>query len=55
MPKVYTVAELAKHDLEKNSVDYYVALRSLSAQRRAARVEEGKTGGLPADEDETDP
>jgi phospholipid-binding lipoprotein MlaA len=38
-------------DLEKNSVDYYVALRSLSAQRRAALVEEGKTGGLSADED----
>jgi phospholipid-binding lipoprotein MlaA len=36
-------------DLEKNSLDYYAALRSAYAQRRAAFIEEGKAGGLPAD------
>jgi phospholipid-binding lipoprotein MlaA len=42
-------------ELEMSSVDYYVALRSLSAQQRAAFVEEGKAGGPPADGDETPP
>jgi phospholipid-binding lipoprotein MlaA len=32
-------------DLEKNSLDYYAATRSLYAQRRSALVEEGKAGG----------
>ena len=36
-------------DLEKNSLDYYATLRSMYAQHRAAFVEEGKAGGLPAD------
>jgi phospholipid-binding lipoprotein MlaA len=31
--------------LEKTSLDYYAALRSMEAQRRAALVEEGKAGG----------
>lgn len=31
-------------ELEKTSLDYYVALRSISAQRRAALVEDGKAG-----------
>lgn len=35
-------------DLERNSVDYYVALRSMYAQRRVVFTEEGKAGGLPA-------
>jgi phospholipid-binding lipoprotein MlaA len=30
--------------LEKTSLDYYAALRSMQAQRRAALVEEGKAG-----------
>jgi phospholipid-binding lipoprotein MlaA len=38
-------------DLEKNSVDYYAALRSLYAQDREAFIEEGKAGGSPADGD----
>jgi len=33
------------NELEKNSLDYYATLRSISAQRRAAAVQEGKTGG----------
>jgi phospholipid-binding lipoprotein MlaA len=37
-------------DLEKNSVDYYAALRSLYAQDRAAFIEEGKAGDLSPDE-----
>lgn len=32
--------------LERDSLDYYSALRSASAQRRAAIVEEGKTGEI---------
>ncbi|MDQ7249640.1 MlaA family lipoprotein [Dongia sedimenti] len=40
-------------DLEKNSVDYYSAVRSLYAQHRAAFVAEGKAGGDPADADGT--
>lgn len=32
--------------LEKNSVDYYASLRSMYTQRRAAFVEEGKSGKL---------
>jgi len=36
-------------DLEKNSVDYYAAMRSLYAQHRTAFIEEGKAGGSPAD------
>jgi phospholipid-binding lipoprotein MlaA len=35
--------------LEKTSVDYYAALRSMQAQRRAALVEEGKAGGPPGE------
>jgi len=35
--------------LEKTSPDYYAALRSVMAQRRAALVEEGKSGGRNAD------
>ncbi|MCW0232769.1 MAG: VacJ family lipoprotein [Ferrovibrio sp.] len=31
-------------ELENTSLDYYVTLRSISAQRRAALVEEGKAG-----------
>ncbi|GAB2179760.1 MlaA family lipoprotein [Dongia sp. agr-C8] len=42
-------------DLEKNSVDYYAALRSLSAQQREAFVAEGKAGGLPGDQGGTLP
>ncbi len=42
-------------DLEKNSVDYYVVLRSMYAQRRAALIEEGKAGGLPPHMSETFP
>ena len=35
--------------LERNSLDYYAALRSAAAQRRAALVAEGKAGGaLPS-------
>ena len=34
-------------ELEKTSLDYYAALRSMQAQRRARLVEEGKTGGRP--------
>ncbi len=33
--------------LEQTSLDYYVALRSMEAQRRAAFVAEGKAGGQP--------
>ena len=33
--------------LEKSSLDYYATVRSATAQRRAAFVEEGKTGGTP--------
>jgi phospholipid-binding lipoprotein MlaA len=33
-------------ELEKNSVDYYAALRAMHAQHRAAFIEEGKAGGL---------
>lgn len=45
--------------LEQTSLDYYAALRSTMAQRRAALVEEGKTGGRgeegkPGDGDEED-
>ena len=39
-------------ELEKNSVDYYAALRAMHAQRRAAFIEEGKAGGasdIPAE------
>jgi phospholipid-binding lipoprotein MlaA len=38
-------------DLEKNSVDYYAALRSLYAQDRAAFIAEGKAGSLSSDDD----
>ena len=34
------------NDLEKNSLDYYATLRSISAQRRAALVAEGHAGKL---------
>lgn len=36
--------------LEKNSVDYYAALRSMYTQRRAAFVEDGKAGKLTPQE-----
>jgi phospholipid-binding lipoprotein MlaA len=39
--------------LEKSSVDYYSAVRSLYAQHRAAFVEEGKAGDNRADADGT--
>jgi phospholipid-binding lipoprotein MlaA len=32
--------------LEKTSLDYYASLRSITAQRREALVEEGKAGGV---------
>lgn len=32
------------NDLERSSLDHYAAMRSLSAQRRTALVEEGRTG-----------
>jgi len=41
----------ATDDLEKNSVDYYAALRSLYAQHRADFVAEGETGAVAADGD----
>lgn len=37
-------------DLEKTSVDYYAALRSMYAQHREVLIEDGRAGGLPADE-----
>lgn len=37
----------ATNSLEKTSLDYYATLRSISAQRRAALVQEGKNGGVP--------
>jgi len=37
----------ATDDLERNALDYYAALRSMSAQRRAALVEKGRTGAPP--------
>ncbi|MDB5396874.1 MAG: VacJ family lipoprotein [Rhodospirillales bacterium] len=33
-------------ELERTSLDYYAALRSIAAQKRAAMVEDGKAGGL---------
>nr|WP_298689696.1 VacJ family lipoprotein [uncultured Dongia sp.] len=42
-------------ELEKNSIDYYAALRSMYEQRRAAFIEEGKTGSLPSAEDGAPP
>jgi phospholipid-binding lipoprotein MlaA len=36
----------ATDTLERNSVDYYAALRSATAQRRAALVAEGKIGAV---------
>jgi len=36
----------ATDELEKNSVDYYAALRALRAQQREAFVEEGKAGAV---------
>jgi phospholipid-binding lipoprotein MlaA len=38
--------------LEKVSLDYYAALRSAAAQRRAALVAEGKAGLVSADRQE---
>jgi phospholipid-binding lipoprotein MlaA len=48
---VDTRAELMPmtNSLESTSLDYYAALRSAMAQRRAALVEEGKSGGKAAD------
>jgi phospholipid-binding lipoprotein MlaA len=37
--------------LEHDSLDYYVALRSMTAQRRAALVTEGKAGDVAAQKD----
>jgi ABC-type transporter lipoprotein component MlaA len=34
----------ASNDLEKTSLDYYATLRSISLQRRAALVEDGRAG-----------
>jgi phospholipid-binding lipoprotein MlaA len=42
-------------DLQKNSLDYYATVRSIYAQHRAAFIEEGKAGGLPADGNGTSP
>jgi phospholipid-binding lipoprotein MlaA len=42
-------------DLEKNSVDYYAALRSLYAQNRIAFIAEGKAGSLSSDGDDSVP
>jgi phospholipid-binding lipoprotein MlaA len=42
-------------DLEKNSIDYYAALRSLYAQNRTAFIAEGKAGALSPDEDDSLP
>jgi phospholipid-binding lipoprotein MlaA len=36
----------ASNALEKNSVDYYAAVRSVTAQRRAALVEDGRIGAI---------
>lgn len=36
------------NDLEKNSLDYYATLRSISAQRRATIVEVGRAGKVAA-------
>jgi phospholipid-binding lipoprotein MlaA len=36
----------ASNALEKNSVDYYATLRSVTAQRRAALVEDGRIGAI---------
>jgi ABC-type transporter lipoprotein component MlaA len=33
-------------EVERTSVDYYAALRSIASQKRAAMVEDGKAGGL---------
>ena len=44
----------ATDELEKTSVDYYAAIRSAYAQRRAALVEEGKAGS-PSGKVKTDP
>ena len=38
----------ATNSLEANSLDYYATLRSISAQRRAALVEEGRIGANAA-------
>ena len=38
----------ATDSLEKSSVDYYGALRSVTARRRATLVQEGKTGSIKA-------
>lgn len=42
-------------NLEKLSVDYYAALRSATAQRRAALVQEGKAGLVSTDREEAPP
>jgi len=39
----------ATDELEKNSVDYYAALRAMHAQHRAAFIEEGKAGEISPD------
>jgi phospholipid-binding lipoprotein MlaA len=38
--------------LERDSLDYYAALRSIAAQRRAALVVEGKAGDVVVDKDD---
>jgi phospholipid-binding lipoprotein MlaA len=40
----------ATDELERNSVDYYAALRALRAQQRAAFIEEGKAGAVMPDD-----
>jgi phospholipid-binding lipoprotein MlaA len=39
----------ATDSLERTSLDYYATLRSVTAQRRAALVAEGKAGGKPGE------
>jgi phospholipid-binding lipoprotein MlaA len=41
--------------LERSAVDYYATLRSVTAQRRARLVAEGKAGGTPGHSDDSTP
>lgn len=40
--------------LQRTSLDYYATLRSVSAQRRAALVAEGKAGGVDDSQSHTE-
>lgn len=42
-------------DLERNSLDYYATLRSVSAQRRAALIQEGREGKVAPPSDPAAP